>query len=451
MIFKEKRFVVLGAGVSGISAAKTLRELGARVTLSDKKRPDILTPAMSALKETGVVLALGQQDETLLQDIDYLVLSPGVSVYNPLVQAAQARGISVVSEIEVAYQLCRAPMIAITGTNGKTTTTTLVGEMLQQAGRQVVVGGNIGLALSQEVKAVDESGIVVAEISSFQLEAVDQFKPHIAAVLNITPDHIDRHGSMETYIAMKERVFSRQMPEDYAVLNYDDGIVRSMAERTASQVMFFSRQVELPEGVFVKNENLTIRWRGAEHEVCSLNELKIRGNHNVENALAACGISYLAGLKTAVMAAVLKAFPGVEHRIEPVGTINGVEYYNDSKATNPESAMKALEAFAGHIILIAGGRDKKTDLAPFMHLIQEKVDTLILLGEAKERFREAAKKQGIGDIRESATMAEALETAHSIARAPQVVLLSPACASYDMFRNYEERGRVFKELIRGLS
>ncbi len=448
--FQQKKILVLGAGISGMSVAYILSKLGAKVTLSDAKSEEALNKDFSSLREAGVTLSLGNQNEKLLDKTDYIVLSPGISIYIPLVKAAQAKGITVMSEIEVAYRLCPAPIIAVTGTNGKTTTTTLIGEMLKTTGREVVVGGNIGLALSQEVAEAGAKGIVAAEISSFQLEGVIEFRPHIAAVLNITPDHLDRHHSMDVYISMKERIFAQQTKDDYVILNYDDKIVRDMANRAPSQVMYFSRQVELPAGIFVKNGIITISWQGKTIEVFPIERMQIRGAHNVENALAACGAAFLSGVNIADIAKILREFPGVEHRIEPVAVINNVAYYNDSKATNPESSIKALEAFPGNVILIAGGRDKNTDLTEFMKLVKEKVAHLILLGEAKERFNQAAVQHGVQSIHLVERFADAVRLAYDLAQSPQVVLLSPACASYDMFDNFEQRGKVFKELVRKL-
>jgi UDP-N-acetylmuramoylalanine--D-glutamate ligase len=448
---KGKKILVLGAGISGIAVAGILQQLGGSVTLSDTKPAENIKHDLKGLTAKGVRLALGNQDESLLGGTDYVVLSPGVSVYSPLVAKAQELGITVMSEIEVAYRLCQAPIVAITGTNGKTTTTTLVGEIFKAAGREVVVGGNIGLALSQEVKDVSAGGVVVAEISSFQLEGVIDFRPHVAAILNLTPDHIDRHRTLENYRDTKERIFANQTAEDYLILNYDDPALRDMAGRTSAQVVFFSRLTTLESGIFVKDGNITLCWQNKTLDICSVDSIKIKGAHNVENALAACGAAYFAGAKPAEMARVLAAFPGVEHRIEPVATVGGVTYYNDSKATNPESSIKALEAFPGHIILIAGGRDKKTDLGEFMRLIKERVDHLILLGEAAERFNQAALDHGVANIHFVKDFAAGVKLAHELARPPQVVLLSPACASYDMFNNYEERGTAFKDLVRRLS
>ena len=450
MDFNGKNIIVLGAGVSGIAVAGILRDLGAVVTLSDTKPAGSIKHDLAELKAKGVSLVLGQQEETLLKGADYVVLSPGISIYSPLVKTAERQGITVMSEIEVAYRLCRAPIVAITGTNGKTTTTTLTGEILKAAGYDTVVGGNIGLALSQEVKGIAPVGVVVAEISSFQLEGVIDFKPHVAAILNLTPDHIDRHGNVDTYRDMKERIFAKQTADDYLILNYDDLSVRGMASRAPSRTVFFSRKEELAEGVFVGGNKLKIRWNNETLDICDVNSIKIKGAHNVENALAACGLAFFAGARPEHMAGVLASFPGVEHRIEPVATVGGVTYYNDSKATNPESSIKALEAFDGNIILIAGGRDKNTDLTEMLRLVKERVDHLILLGEAKDRFNKEAVSRGITNIHQVDDFAAAVELAHKLARPPQVVLLSPACASYDMFSNYEERGKVFKDLVHRL-
>lgn len=450
MGFKGKNILVLGAGISGISVAGILESLDAHVTLSDTKPESAIERDLSGLRRSGVRLAMGIQDKKLLDGLDIIVLSPGISIYTPLVEEARKQGITVMSEIEVAYRLCRTPIFAITGTNGKTTTTTLTGEMIKTTAKNVVVGGNIGQALSAEVASLERDGIAVAEISSFQLEGVIDFRPHIAAILNVTPDHMDRHRCMENYIHMKERIFAKQTKDDYLILNYDDASVRSMAEKAPSSVCFFSRRERLAQGVYAEDGWIKIRWNEEIYEVCRIADMQIKGGHNVENALAACGIAFFAGVKAQAMAKVLREFPGVEHRIEPVDTINGVTYYNDSKATNPESAIKALEAFDGGIILIAGGHDKKTDLTEFMKLAAQKTDHVILLGEAAERFNAAAVTHGVREIHLVQSMKEAVLLARQLAAPPQVVLLSPACSSYDMFNNYEERGRVFKQLVKQL-
>ena len=452
MPFNNKNVLVLGAGVSGFSVAHVLQSKGAQVLLSDAKPAHLCKiKDFNLITDCGVVLALGRQDVELLEAIDYVVVSPGISIDIPFIKVAQSKGIIVISEIEVAYRLCSVPIVAITGTNGKTTTTTLIGEMMKTAKRAVAVGGNIGLALSQEVAGVGDNGIVIAEISSFQLEGIIDFHPHISAILNITPDHLDRHHSMENYIAMKERVFLNQTNDDYIVLNYDDAIVRTMNNKASPKAFFFSRQTDLLSGIFVKDGMITIKWAGETIQVCPITDIKLRGGHNIENVLAACGIAFLAGIKLADMVKTIHNFTGIEHRIEMVTSVNDVAYYNDSKATNPESSIKALEAFASHVILIAGGRDKNTDLKPFMQLVKEKVDHLILIGEAAKRFRIVATDYGVKNIHEAVSLADAVKLAHQFAASPQVVLLSPACASYDMFNSYEERGKIFKSLVHKLS
>lgn len=450
MDFQGKRVLVLGAGISGMSVSTILKRLGAEVTLSDSRSEEKINKDFSLLRNAGVRLSLGDQDERLLSNVDYVVLSPGISINTHIVDQAHQQGIIVMSEIEVAYRICSNPIVAVTGTNGKTTTTTLIGEMIKTTNPQVVVGGNIGQALSHEVFELDSSGIVVAELSSFQLEGALNFRPHIAAILNVTPDHLDRHRTMDNYIGMKEKIFSKQTDEDYLILNYDDETVRNMAQKAVSQVVFFSRSTVLQQGISVIDGVINIRWKGETIPVCPIADMQLKGAHNVENALAACGAAFFTGVKASNMANVLRSFRGVEHRIEPVATIDGVAYFNDSKATNPESAIKALEAFPGNIILIAGGRDKKTDLNDFMNIIKKNVDHLILIGEAKTRFKDEAIAHDVPSIHQAESMEEAVKLAHSLAKSHQVVLLSPACSSYDMFNNYEERGRAFKSLVNQL-
>lgn len=449
MDLSGKSVLVFGAGVSGFSAAKTLLEQQAMVTLADGKERGNLKHAEGLAELVGKVeLALGRQDEALLAGKDLLILSPGISINHVLPQAALRLQIPVWGEVELAGRLCKAPIAAVTGTNGKTTTTTLLGEMMKTKYAEVVIGGNIGVGLAQAVSQVSSQGYVVAEISSFQLEAAGTFQPHIAVILNLTPDHIDRHGSFAGYGAVKEQIFANQQPQDYLVLNHDDENVRDMANRCHSQAFFFSRRAELESGAFVSGGSICLRWQGKSALVCRVDEMKLFGGHNVENALAACAAAFLAGVDPEQMAKVLRDFTGVEHRIEPVATLEGVRWYNDSKATNPESSIKALEAFDGHVVLIAGGRDKNTDLSEFADLIKAKADLLILIGEAAERFELAARAAGVEKIVRSASLADAVETARRLAKSPQVVLLSPACASYDMFDNYEQRGEIFKQLVR---
>lgn len=453
MDIKGKKVLVIGAGISGFAAAKIAKQLGAEVTLSDAKAEEDLKYDFGELRERGIRLEFGPQKEELLSDVSLILVSPAVPLRIPLLKLAQEKGIRIMSEVELAYRLAKSPFCAVTGTNGKTTTVTLLGLLLETAFEKVGVGGNIGIPLSEEALRIGEGGCIAAEISSYQMEATKEFRPHVSAVLNVTPDHIVRHGSMEVYQAMKERMFSQETMDDYLVLNYDDEHTRSMAERAHCRVFFFSRGQELEEGAFLKGNELVIRRDGNTYPLCTVEELGIKGGHNVENALAAALVAFLAGAEPKAMRKVLMDFKGVEHRIEFVKEINGVPYYNDSKATNTDSAIKALETFPNHIILIAGGDDKLTDLTDFMGLVKARVDELILVGDAAKRFHEAAVENGFPEehIREVGySMEKAVETAHELAAQPQVVLLSPACASFDMYGGFEERGRDFKRIVNGL-
>ena len=437
-----EKVLVIGAARSGIAAAKILHERGAQVILSDSK-PEL------QLDLSGVEIKLGKQTEDLLSGVDKIIVSPAVPIKIPLLRAAKAKGIPIISEVEFAYGLAKSPICAVTGTNGKTTTVTLLGLLLKEKFAKVGVGGNIGVPLCEVALEVGAGGYLAAEISSYQMEATKNFRPHISAILDITPDHLKRHGSMEVYQAMKEKIFAQQTAEDFLILNYDDERTREIKDRAACRVLYFSRQRELAEGAFIKDNRLVIRFNGT-HELCTIDELGIKGGHNVENALAASLMAFVAGVDADKISSVLKTFQGVEHRIEFVRELDGVKYYNDSKATNTDSAIKALETFAGHIVLIAGGDDKGTDLADFLRLVNERVDWLILVGDAAARFKACALESGYpaDKILEAGySMERAVALAKNISRPPQVVLLSPACASFDMYRDFEERGRDFKRIV----
>ncbi len=447
-----KKVLIIGAGISGFAAAKITRRLGAQVTLSDAKNEADLTDDFEELRDMGINCVFGPQAEELLDGVSLVIVSPAVPARIPLIQAAYKRKIRVASEVELAYRLKKAPICAVTGTNGKTTTVTLLGLLLESHYNKVGVGGNIGVPLS-EVLEIPADGYIAAEISSYQMEVTEEFHPHVATVLNVTPDHIVRHGSMEEYQRMKERMFAQQKGKDFLVLNYDDERVKDMANRASAHVVFFSRQVHLHEGAYLEGDMLTIAWKGEDYPLCSIGELGIKGAHNVENALAAAMTAFLAGCSAEEMTPVLKSFRGVEHRIEYVRTLDGVEYYNDSKATNTDSAIKALETFDDGIVLLAGGDDKMTDLTDFLVRVKERVTDLVLIGAAADRFEQEAVKQGYPAEhihRAGFSMDEAVKIAHSLAKAPQVVLLSPACASFDMYNGMAERGRNFKDLVNKL-
>lgn len=446
MNLADKKVLVVGAARSGIAAAKIAKSLGATVILSDAKENLEINLA-------GVEIRLGKQTEELLRGVDMIIVSPAVPIKIPLLQVAASKKIPVISEVELAYDLAKSPICAVTGTNGKTTTVTLLGLLLKTTFEKVGVGGNIGVPLSEIALEVGAGGYIAAEISSYQMEATKNFHPHVSAILNVTPDHLKRHGSMEVYQLMKEKIFAQQTAEDFLILNYDDERTRDMIDRAACRVLYFSRRRELAEGAFVKNNRLVIKFDGNLHELCTVDELGIKGGHNVENAIAASLMAFVVGVDAEKISDVLKTFQGVEHRIEFVREIDGVKYYNDSKATNTDSAIKALETFAGHIVLIAGGDDKGTDLTDFLRLVNERVDYLILVGDAAARFKSCAIDSGYPAekiLDAGYSMQRAVELAKKISRPPQVVLLSPACASFDMYSDFEERGRDFKRIINEL-
>ena len=450
MELENKNVLVIGAGISGFAAAKIAKKFGANVTLSDAKNESDLKYNFEELREVGVNLIFGKQTENLLDGVDLIIVSPAVPLRIPILQAALNKKISVISEVELAYNLAQSPICAVTGTNGKTTTVTLLGLLLESQYEKVGVGGNIGVALSEVALKVGEGGYIAAEISSYQMEATNNFKPHISAILNITPDHLKRHGTMEFYQAMKEKIFAQETADDFLVLNYDDEKVREIKSRAGCKVFYFSRKKILDEGAFIDDGQLIIKFDGKIFELCTIDELGIKGGHNVENALAASMTAFLAGVTAENICEVLKKFQGVEHRIEFVKEIDGVKYYNDSKATNTDSAIKALETFDGHINLIAGGDDKLTDLTEFLTLVNQRVDNLILVGDAAKRFKDDAIKTGFNaeKIFEAGySMEKAVEIAKNISKSPQIVLLSPACASFDMYDNFEERGKDFKQLV----
>ncbi|MDY6292069.1 MAG: UDP-N-acetylmuramoyl-L-alanine--D-glutamate ligase [Succiniclasticum sp.] len=442
--------MVFGAGISGKGAAAELAEQGKTVFLYDDT-PKVLEPELAdALAANGGGFVSGNVEEVLAK-VQQVVLSPAVPLALPVLQKAAADGIEVIAEIELAWRNFPGHMIAITGTNGKTTTTTLVGEMMKKLPVKTAVGGNIGFALSREVKGLDKNSWVTAEVSSYQLEGIRQFSPDVAAVLNLTPDHMERHKTMDEYARCKRNVFVNQTAKQVTILNYDDPEVRTWGKYCRGKICYFSRKAVLPEGVYMKDGSFFVKWNNKVSEICHKSELQIFGAHNEENVLAAIACGYFAGVTAENMRQTLLDFKGVEHRIEYVTTIHGVPYYNDSKATNTDSVIKALEAFpGGHIILLAGGHDKMTPLEPMMSLIREKTDLLILLGEAKERFYEAAVTAGVQNIVKVDTFKAAVDTAYAVAKPPQIVLLSPACSSFDMFHDMGERGRYFKKLVHEL-
>lgn len=447
MELKGKKILVVGAGKSGLAVSRFLAGKGALAVLTDAKKPEYPGGELARLAEAGVVLVLGGYPEVERENFDMVVMSPGVPLTEEPARSARSRGITLIGELELAYSFARAPIVAITGTNGKTTTTTLVGEIFKKSGRDTLVGGNIGLPLVAEVERYGPDSVIVAEVSSFQLETIASFKPRVAVILNITPDHLDRHGDMEGYITAKARIFANQDLGDYTVLNYDDPLTARLGEKTGGRAVYFSRLRVLESGVYVKSGRIVTKIDSQEEVVCGINEIGIPGTHNLENALAAVAAAKAAGIGNHVIAKGLKEFKGVSHRLEFVAEINGVKYINDSKGTNPDASIKALEAYSEPVILIAGGKNKGSDFGQFAGVIKERARALVVLGQSAELIAEAARARGFVNIQKAADFQEAVTLAHRSARPGEIVLLSPACASWDMFKSFEERGNLFKEIV----
>ncbi|SUP39872.1 UDP-N-acetylmuramoyl-L-alanine--D-glutamate ligase [Veillonella criceti] len=450
MEYKGKRILVLGAGRSGIGAAHVLGLLGAQVVLNDYKAVTLTTAEEALLAQGDVTIITGRQDVDLLEDIDRIVVSPGIALTIPILVEAKQRGLDIVGEVEVAYDISKAPILGVTGTNGKTTTTTLLAEVMEQTGKPIKVGGNIGTSLSEAAYDITADGYLVAEVSSYQLETVKTFKPLGAMVLNITPDHLQRHKTMEAYQAAKENIFVNQTASDRIVLNLDDPLVATMKERAPGKVLCISQNHSVIDGAYFKDNKCWVVRQGVAEVVIGTDEIQLPGRHNIENILAVIALAYDLGVSALQLHHVIAQFKGVAHRLEPVATIDGAKYFNDSKATNTDSAVKALEAFSEPIILLAGGHDKMTDLTEFMTLVKKQVKDLILMGEAAQRFEEAAHQAGVANVYRVRSMAEAVAKAHELAELGDVVLLSPACSSFDWYHCFEERGDDFKNEVHAL-
>jgi UDP-N-acetylmuramoylalanine--D-glutamate ligase len=446
---KGKRILVAGIGKSGLAAARFLKDRGARVTVSDS-RPATLIAELSGLLDEGIMVETGGHGLLTFRRSDLIVVSPGVPSDVPELKQVRALGMRIIGELELGAQFLQGKIIAITGSNGKTTTTTLVGEILKAAGKPTLVGGNIGKPVTEMVPASTPETWSVLEVSSFQLETIEAFKPKIAAVLNITPDHLDRHGSFAAYAAAKTRITENQTADDFLVLNAEDEPTKLVAAHAKAQVFWFSAKRQVKRGAFVDRDAIVYRAAegGAFEPVLPVSEIPLQGAHNVQNVCAAVAMAKLAGVDNETIRATVKAFQAVEHRLEFVRTLDGVRYFNDSKATNVDATVKAVEAFQGGIHLILGGKDKDSKYATMGPLLRERVKTVITIGTAAEKIeRELA---GVVKIESAGTMERAVPLAKELAVAGDVVLLAPACASFDQFQNYEHRGRVFKELVASL-
>jgi len=444
---RGKRVLVVGLARTGVATALFCAARGANVTATDARTENEIGEAIAPLRTAGVSLELdGHRENTFLEQ-DLIVPSPGVPADAPLLQAARAKGVAIWSEVELAGRFLEGRLIGITGSNGKTTTTSLIEHILKDAGFSTILAGNIGTPLISRVEQTTDDTIAMAELSSFQLELIETFRPNISVFLNLTPDHLDRHHTLEEYGRAKARIFENQTEADSAVLNADDPATTSLAP-TKPQVFWFSRRQRVVQGAFVRENEIIFRNGGEEEVVLSLQEIPLPGAHNVENVLAAVAATRLAGAEPMAIAKGVRSFAGVEHRLEFVAEVGGVRYYNDSKATNVDATLKALDAFPGRILIVLGGKDKGSDYTVLQRPLREKAILALLIGAAAEKIE----KQITGSvaIERAGTIERAVEIASHAARPGDVVLLAPACASFDQFQNYEHRGRVFKELVHQL-
>jgi UDP-N-acetylmuramoylalanine--D-glutamate ligase len=444
-----KRVLVVGIGKSGLAAARFLKAHGARVTVSDA-RPAKLIVELSELLDEGFMVEAGSHGLLTFRRQDLIVVSPGVPQSTPELKTVRAMGAHIIGELELGAQFLQGDIVAITGSNGKTTTTTLVGKIFADAGVPTLVGGNIGRPVTEMVAESTPQTVSVLEVSSFQLETVEEFHPRIAAVLNLTPDHLDRHGSFEVYAAAKARIFENQVAGDALVLNADDPAVQAFAAKAKSEVFWFSATKAVRRGAFVRDG--VVVWvekeGGVTEPILPVSEIALQGAHNVENVLAAVCMARLATVPAESIRATVKSFAAVEHRLEFVREVAGVRYYNDSKATNVDATMKAVAAFAGGVHLILGGKDKDSDYTALAPLLRERVKTVITIGSAAQKIEHQL--TGVMKIERAETLQRAVALAREISVAGDTVLLAPACASFDQFENYEHRGRVFKELVAAL-
>lgn len=447
-----KKVLVAGTGKSGIAAARLLLASGVDVVLFDENETCDAQKVRSALGEKdNVEVVIGALPDCVVEQVACMVISPGISIEAPFTAAFRNRNIPIWSEVELAYRFGKGRLCAITGTNGKTTTTTLVGEILKAYYDSVFVVGNIGTPYTEVALKMQEDSVTVAEISSFQLESIVDFHPQVSAVLNVTPDHLNRHHTMEIYADTKMEIATNQTSDEVCVLNYDDGITRSMADKIRAKAVFFSRTEELENGFCLKEQSIVRMENGTVADtVCQLQELKLLGSHNIENVMAGAAVAYYMGVPMEVIHNTVTQFTAVEHRIEYVDTIQGVDYYNDSKGTNPDAAIKGIQAMVKPTLLIGGGYDKGVAFDDWIQSFDGKVRKLVLLGKTAELIADTARKYGFEDIIFVKDLREAVQVCAEQSKEGEAVLLSPACASWDMFDSYEQRGELFKEYVKAL-
>jgi UDP-N-acetylmuramoylalanine--D-glutamate ligase len=444
-----KRVLVVGLGKSGVASALFLQQQGAKVTVSDSKQEDQLRNEIPLLLDKGVTVESGGHGDRTFRQQDLIVISPGVPVNAPVLEPARKLGTSIIGEVELATRYLKGSLVAITGSNGKTTTTALAGDVVSAGGFKTLVGGNIGTpAISLVPQSTDQS-YTVLEISSFQLETIEQFHANVAVVLNVTPDHLDRHGTFEAYWQAKRRIFENQTAADFAVLNADDPESARMSAGLKAQLRWFSRKKEVEIGAFVRGETIFYKDANGQREIMSLHDMQLKGAHNIENVLAAVVIGSILGIAPAKIREAVRNFKAVEHRLEFVANVNGVDYYNDSKATNVDATIKALESFPRGIHIILGGKDKGSDYTVLKPLLQERVKRVYTIGAAAEKIE--SQIAGSAEVTRAVTIDNAVRKAAEAATPGDVVVLAPACASFDQFTSYEHRGKVFKDLVQQLA
>jgi UDP-N-acetylmuramoylalanine--D-glutamate ligase len=447
MELKNKRVLVVGLARTGVATAVFCAARGARVTATESRTEAQIGDAIAKLRDAGVALELGGHVDRTFVEQDLIVPSPGVPADFSQLTAAREAGVKIWSEIELAYRFLHGSLVSITGSNGKTTTTALIEHILRGAGLPTMLAGNIGTPLISVVEQTKKNTVTVVELSSFQLELIDTFRPNVGLFLNLTPDHLDRHHTLKAYGDAKARIFENQIADDAAILNADDAASASYAP-SKPRVFWFSRKQRVAQGAFLQGEEVVLRIDGEDHKVMRRGEIPLAGAHNLENVLAATIATKLAGAEIPAIAAGVRSFAGVEHRLEFVADINGVRYYNDSKATNVDATLKALDAFPGRVLIILGGKDKDSDYTVLQQPLREKAVLALLIGAAAEKIEREV--TGSVAIERARTLERAVEVAARTAQAGDIVLLAPACASFDQFENYEQRGRIFKDLVRRL-
>lgn len=448
--FKGMHVMVAGSGISGIGAAKMLERCNAKITIYDGNENLKEDDIREKLGGTDAEIVIGTLSDSVIDDNELMIISPGIPIDAPFVERVKEKGVPIWGEIELAYQNSYGRLAAITGTNGKTTTTALVGEIMKNTYKDVYVVGNIGTSYADVATDTTDETVTVAEISSFQLESIEAFKPDVSAILNITPDHLNRHYTMDNYASVKMKIAQNQNSDGVCVLNYDDEILNRRHGEIGAKIVFYSSRSELKEGVFLKEDEIVLRLDGKEENICKTGEMKLVGIHNVENVMAAVAISYYMGAPVEVIRNTIKEFKAVEHRIEYVLERDGVIYYNDSKGTNTDASIKAIEAMTRPTILIAGGYDKGCEFDDWVMKFEGTVKRLILIGATKDKIAKTAEKYNYRNVIMAKDLEEAVKIAEQETVNGDAVLLSPACASWDMFNSYEERGRMFKEFVRNL-